>query len=165
MLAAASVGVHLLDDGICLPHLFLERLPPGLHVAVKAQNLPVDGEALLNALVDDGQDPLDRGTVVSLFGFVAFHLLHHGRGIRQMQAGVYSLSKFEQRALDGLVHLLRLPAGAAEDDDPAILTQFLAERLGVLLQFLVAGIQAVLPHIEFVASSRERSFGPRLEYG
>ncbi|KAI6770263.1 hypothetical protein HG530_004892 [Fusarium avenaceum] len=68
--------------------------------------------------------------------FVAFQLLHHDRLVGQMQPSIGSLPKFEERALDGFLHLLRLSTGAPEDDDPSIFTQLLAQRLGVLLQLL-----------------------------
>jgi hypothetical protein len=79
---------------------------------------------------------------------VAFQLLHHDRLVGQMQPSIGSLPKFEERALNGFLHLLRLSTGAPEDDDPSVFTQLLAQRLGVLLQLLVAGVKSFTTHVQ-----------------
>jgi hypothetical protein len=43
-----------------------------------------------------------------------------------VHTGIDGLLELEKRPLDGLVHLLRLPTGTSENNDPPILAQFFA---------------------------------------
>jgi hypothetical protein len=82
-----------------------------------------------------------------------------------MHLAIQAFLELDERALHWIVHLLGLTPSTTKDNYPAILAKLFAERLGILLQLLVAGIQAGAAHLKFITSGGERLLGSCLEDG
>jgi hypothetical protein len=55
---------NLLDDVIELFHLRLQCRPSAPEIALQAENLPIDGQPVEYAAINNRQNPLNRGTVM-----------------------------------------------------------------------------------------------------
>lgn len=111
----------------------LERILPLLHVVKERHNLAVHRQPVLDAFLDDRQDPVDRRDVVRLLRLIALDLLQDHRRILDLIVSFERLLQLADATFHRLAHLLSLLAGIAEDDDPSVLAQLPSQGFRVLL--------------------------------
>jgi hypothetical protein len=139
---------HILD----LP---LESRPSELHVRLQPQNLSVHRQPVLNTLVNDSKNPLDRRPVVLYFRLIILNLLAHISHIRLMFATVDPIPEFDKAARDRFAHLESLSTSITEDENPTVFAELTAQRFGIIFKLSPLLFKLRAPSVQILASRRK----------
>lgn len=130
---------------------------------MEANDLAVDGQPILHALVDDSEHSLDSGAIMCSFCLVVLDEFEEG-AVRCDVGGVLGTSlDLGDATLDALHHIAGLFTSVPEYGDPFVLSEFFLQNIGILFEILPLLLELLSPHFQVFTGRREDLFGTVLE--